>query len=114
MSGKTPQRPNRIGELRERVRLQNFISIDDGYGNQIQEWRDVATVWARVEPLRGTERYQAAQLETVVGWHITIRHRTDITPAWRIVKGSTVFRIVGILNPDERRRFLQLECETIQ
>jgi SPP1 family predicted phage head-tail adaptor len=125
MSAKTAQRPSRIGELRERVGLYDFTETDDGFGNFIQAWALAASVWARIEPLRGAERYQAAALETVVSWHIHIRRRTDITNDWRIVKGtmnedgepigaSTIYRIVNILNPDERGRFLQIEAETLQ
>jgi SPP1 family predicted phage head-tail adaptor len=114
MSIKTAQRPLAIGELNRRVHLQSATSVPDGSGGFIAQWQTVATVWARIEPLRGVERYQAAALETVVSWHITIRHRTDIKPSWRIVHGSTVYRIISIVNPDERNRFLQLEVETLQ
>ncbi|MDJ1464942.1 phage head closure protein [Nitratireductor sp. GZWM139] len=126
MTAKKAQRASAIGELNRRVTLQEPRSISDGQGGEEDGWVNVATVWARIEDLRGLERVEAARLASIVTSHIHIRYRSDVDSSWRIVWGSTtnvdgedipdpdaaVYRIVALMQPDERKRFLQIEVRT--
>lgn len=107
-----PWKPQRIGNLNERITVQHFVSEDDGYGNEIQEWQDLATVRARVEPVKGNERVIAGGLANPYSVTFHMRYRDDVTTAHRIVYRGSVFNIQYLRNLDERRRFLSLDCET--
>jgi SPP1 family predicted phage head-tail adaptor len=104
----------RIGSLRERVTLQSETRNPDAAGGAVVSWSALAhapTVWARVEPLLGREALQAMQLKAPVSYRVTMRWRDDITAAMRLVWGARVLNIRSIINPDERRRYIEILCE---
>lgn len=63
----------RSGDLDRRVTIQRFTVIgDDGLGNEITEWADLATVWASVTQASGREFFaqDAIQSDTKVVFKI--------------------------------------------
>lgn len=107
---------SKSGELRERVVFQFQQSSDDGYGNTEGAWADGPTVAARIQPLRGAETVQAARLAGRQPVKITIRWSSAtaaITPDWRVqdVRSGVIYNVRSVVNPDEHKRFLELECE---
>jgi SPP1 family predicted phage head-tail adaptor len=91
--------------------------IDDGYGNTVSgDWATGPTVGARIKPLRGGEAVQAARLAGKQPLLITIRYSSAtaaITTDWRARNARTgaLYNIRSVMNPDERKRFLDLEVE---
>lgn len=123
-----PQRAARIGNLRDRVTLQQYVQTvvaheEDGrIVNDEFEWQDVASVYARVEPLRGDSIYedQVRSKYSRQQFAVSIRYRPDVVPIlWRVLwtrdvgQAPHVLQVEGVTNPDERRRFLRLLCEQI-
>jgi len=105
----------RAGSLRERVTIQQSSVSADGLGasDGPVSWAAIATtptVWARIAPLRGSERTEAMRLESVVSHEVTIRYRTDLTTAMRLSWGSTLLAIKAIYH-DEKRRHTMLLCD---
>ena len=102
-----------IGKLRHRVALQTESTTRDAGGGQIKAWATQATVWARVEPLRGFEQLQAMQHQESVTHRVTIRYRSDVipTPKGRVEFGTRLFNIKSVLNVEERGKFLVMLCE---
>lgn len=100
------------GRLRHRVTLQRPVTSRDTYGDAIESWVDVATVWAAMEDLSGREYWAAAQQASEVTTRVTIRYRDGVHVTWRIVHAVTweTYQIHAILDPDGRRRELQLLC----
>src|SRR5690606_29348673 len=102
-----PLRAARIGNLRDRVTLQQ-----QGIGG---DWQDRGRIYARVEPLRGDERWSSAlsTLYAEQSFAVHVRYRDDVAPAgWRVLwerdagQQRKVLDVKGVSNPDERRRFL--------
>lgn len=104
------------GELRERVTFQQRSAQSDDYGNAEGAFADAFTVAARIAPARGAETIQAARLagrEPVV---ITIRYSSQtaqIRTEWRAydVRAQKYYNIRSIVNPDEHKQYLDLECD---
>jgi SPP1 family predicted phage head-tail adaptor len=62
-----------IGKLDRRITVQREMVVgDDGYGNEIIDWGNLATVWARVIQQTGREFFalSAIQAETRVVFHL--------------------------------------------
>lgn len=74
-------------ELNQRVRIEQRAVTDDSYGGQNVTWTELATVFARVEPVYSTlsENEIADQLDARAGYRIKIRTRTDVNASMRIV-----------------------------
>ena len=105
---------DRVGAMRERVRIERESRTPDAGGGAQASWTPLGhapTVWARVEPIAGTELVQAMRLQARVTHRVTMRWRGDVTAAMRLVWGARSLNIRAVTNPDERRRYLELLCE---
>jgi SPP1 family predicted phage head-tail adaptor len=103
----------RIGNLRDRVTIRELVETLDDYGQPIQTWQEVATVWARVEPLKGDERFAAQQIIATAAYRVHIRYRDDVTVLHSIRWNDIDLDITSISNADERKRYLALECSVV-
>ena len=99
-----------IGKLRHRVTLQRPVITKDNIGQEIEEWQDVATVWASVEPLSGKEYFSAKQVNSEVSAKITLRFLQGITPEVRVILDKHTYNILAVINFGERNVYLQLLC----
>lgn len=101
----------RAGKLRHRVRLERLDYARDESGEVIQDpqtgetnqqWLEVATVWAAIEPLSAREFIQSAATQSAVTTRIVIRHRDDVDAAMRLVhvrigRTDVIYNIHGVL-----------------
>ena len=97
----------KIGLLRHRVEIQQATRTQDSYGDAIETWSTIATVWASVEPISGRELWQAQQAQADVTHTITIRvdSSTPILPEHRVKWGSRIFHVESALTIEEVGRF---------
>lgn len=102
-----------VGKLRHRVTIQGLIRADDGYGGITETWQDVATVWAAVEPLRGTERYRAQQVQAELSHKVVMRYREGIKPHLRLLYNGRVLEIEAVVDVEERHRWFELLCSEV-
>ena len=104
----------RAGKLRHRVTIKKQTDAKDEYGERLDDWVDVATVWAAVEPLRGREFFEAFRENAEVTTRIRIRYRDDVDRTMIVQHGTTEFEILHIIHPEVRKRELQLMCKERQ
>lgn len=102
------------GRLRHRVRIEKFDYVRDSQGEVIQdpetgevsqEWVEVATVWAAIEPLSAKEFIQSAATQARVDARIVMRQRDDVDASMRLVhvrlgKPDVIYNPHGFL-PDK-------------
>jgi len=101
----------RIGELRHRVTLRKKEITEDALKQQSEVWTDIATVWARIEPLSGREYFAARQENADVSVKVVIRYLPGITAETRVVFDGRVFDVLSVINPGERNISLVLMCK---
>ncbi|EKU30769.1 head-tail adaptor protein [Alcaligenes sp. EGD-AK7] len=103
----------RAGPLRHKLRIEEkrVISIDPYSGQAVYDWAEVATVWARIEPLSARDFIAASTTQSAITTRITIRYRAGITRVMRLVHQGKFYSIVGIL-PDSQSglEYLTLPC----
>ncbi len=107
------------GQRLHRIRFDRRAPFDDGYGNTVEEWMMLTTVWCGVDTKkRGTETLEAGRLESTASWRVTVLKSavtTAIQPDDRgvFIIGPHVGRVVNIVGveatPDSRE--IALECE---
>src|SRR3990167_1977259 len=100
----------RAGELDRRVNIQQYTETRNAKGEAIKTWSLLETVWAKVEPVAGSEPFQAEQENAKRTLKFTIRHRTDVTEKMRIAYGSFYYNIKSI-EELERREGLAITAE---
>lgn len=101
----------RAGLLDRRIRLQRRSAVPDTYGQAVEKWDDIATVWARVEPIAGREPFGQQQFVAKGDVRFTIRFRNDLTPLDRIVYGEREYDVLSVLEVG-RGEALQIVAET--
>jgi SPP1 family predicted phage head-tail adaptor len=98
------------GKLRHRVTLQSLGSTQDGFGQTVETWANVANVWADIQPGRGREFFAAQQTNAELTHEIVIRYRASVAPTWRVLYGTRIFDIQQVQNTGEADRRLLLMC----
>lgn len=98
------------GLLRKRLTIQKPSQAQDGYGQTLDTWTDVATVWGEIVPVSGREMIAANAMQESKTHAITIRYIAGITPKMRIKYGTRLFDIQSVLDENERHRTLNLSC----
>ena len=96
------------GKLNKRItfQLQDLDSEDE-------EWEDIATTWASINPISGKEYYSAETINSDLTHKIRLRYRKGITPDMRVLYNGRIFYIVSVINEFERNSTLQLMCREL-
>ncbi len=81
------------GRLRHRIRIEELQYLLDSHGDVYQDdtgatrqdWVEVATVWAAIEPLSAREFIAAQATQSKITARIIIRHRDGLNAAMRLL-----------------------------
>ena len=92
-----------IGSLRHRITIEHK-TVDNSGLDPVETWSTFATVWAAIEPLKGTERWidGAKLISSDVTGRIRIRYLKGVTSEMRVKFGSRVYEILAVINVNER------------
>lgn len=105
------------GKMRHRITFQRFSGALDDFGDPLQadaaNWTDVATMWAAIDPISGREFYAAEQSQSEVSHKIRCRYRTGLDTAMRITYGKRRFKIISLIDWEERHESLLLMCKEV-
>lgn len=107
----------RAGLLGHRVTLQAPVEVRGAdYADVQRTWANVATVWASVEPLSAREFFQNLEVQGELSARIRLRWSSaiaGISQKWRVLYGSRVFEIQGVINVGEHGVELELLCAEV-
>lgn len=102
------------GKLRHRITIQIPAGVRDAVGERITTWTDVATVWARINPLSVRELLAAGELHSETSHKITIRYSSlvsSVDASCRVLYGTRIFVLQGPpRNIDEANHTLEFLC----
>ena len=98
----------RSGELRDRLTIQTVTEARDSLGQAIETWATFATVWGKLTPINGRERFLAAQTHAESTYRARIRWIAGLTAKMRISFNEKIYNITYIAD-DGRRRELVLD-----
>ena len=96
------------GRMRHRVTIQRLTQAQDALGQATDTWTDVATVWARMRPRTGQERYVESGEHAELSHEVLMRHGVSVTVEDRLLYDGRYFDIESVINYHERDRFLLL------
>jgi SPP1 family predicted phage head-tail adaptor len=99
--------------MNHRITLLRRQAGRDALNQPIEDWTDVATIWADVRFQSGAEVLRANAEVSVKRASIRIRARKDIDASWRIRYQGEEFDVKSAL-PDDDRSFVFLVCESVK
>ena len=102
---------NSIGKMRYRVKVENSTNTRDAGGGISQSFSPVTYIYANIKPTNANSTYRQGMVQEKVTHEVTIRYMNNISTNSRVTYGTRNFNVKGIVNVDERDRFLKLLCE---
>lgn len=102
-----------IGSLNKKIRFQELQDTENEYGEPIQDWTDLKTVWASINPIVGKEYFAAETVNSEISHKIRIRYTEGIKPNMRIKFKERYFNIISVINYQERNVEMQLMCKEL-
>lgn len=100
------------GDLRHRVTfLTRKVLVQSGKTTERREM--VCECWARAEPLRGREYFEAAAVNREDTVKFTIRYRTDISSEMTLRFRGVDYVIESIINPSYRNAMLEILARSV-
>ena len=103
----------RAGQLTQRITIQTFTETPDEYGESVKAWVDLASVWAEVKTVSGSEFATSEKLRSTEAIEVTIRYRTDVSRLNRIVHDGQYYNITAAFDPYHKRDQLKLQCVNV-
>jgi SPP1 family predicted phage head-tail adaptor len=101
------------GSLRKRVAIETVGSALDDYGDLTGSWTTLATVWASIDSVSGTEREIASELVGIVTHRVKMRYRSAVNSASRLIYDGRTFEVESVTDWQERGIFLELLCKEV-
>ena|SRR3990170_3696669 len=102
----------RAGELRHRIAIQKNTPTRDEFNAEVEHWSTVASVWALVEMLSGSEFIAQQAAGAALNYKITLRDQENIDPAMIVIWKAHRLEISAILR-DSHRHQMMLVCSEV-
>lgn len=92
----------RSGQRKNRLTFSSPSVTTNAFGEKVETYADVETVWGSVRPIHGTELSQANQRKSLMTHAIEVGYRSDMVPTarWKIYDET-----VGVYYQIEAVRF---------
>ncbi len=103
-----------IGRLDQRITFQERSKTGDGIGGNTETWADIGsipTVWANVFPGSGKEAMSSGEIAATSLTRFTIRNRSDIDEAMRLVWEGENYNIRAVRRTGSRSMYLAIDAE---
>jgi len=100
------------GRMDRRITLQRKSSSQDSFGQPIETWADISTVWAEVVPVSGNERFVSQQVIAEADTLFKIRYMSGLTPLDRVVYDGRTYDVKGVIEIGRRREGMQIAAMT--
>lgn len=91
-------------ELNHRLAFQRKEEVQDENGDITTEWVEVASAFARVDPMLGREYLASKATQSEEVTKFTMRYLTDVTTADRLVHDGAAWNMQSIINVGGRNR----------
>jgi SPP1 family predicted phage head-tail adaptor len=102
----------RAGELNKRITIEQPVETVSGLGEPVQTWSVFAVLWAGIQPLVGSERVQAAQVNANADVKVTIRYYFGILPSAKM-RIRFKDRVLQIAAPPQNINESNRECDLL-
>lgn len=99
-----------IGNLDRRIKIQDFTTVQNEFGETARTWVETAEVWGGVKYKSGGESVFATKETETSDVIFTIRYRSGITGKTRIVFEDEVYDIQHIAYVG-RRKYMDITAK---
>lgn len=104
------------GTLRHRVAIQALTHTQNEYGEPVETWAAVGTVWAEVRAAAGAERFVsgADQEQATITHMVTMRWFDGLSPVnHRLVWRERTLDVESVRKPGRREAMCVVQCREV-
>lgn len=100
------------GELNRRGTLQARGASTDSFGQRVETWSDVVTVWIGIKTISALnpELTAAGAVQNESKLEITMRYRAGVDASMRLLVGPRVLVIHQVVDVEDAHVILKLQC----
>ena len=98
------------GTLDRKVQFIRYQDVDNEVGADSQKTVVIFSTWARIEPARGREYYEAQRVKDANPFKITIRYHTNVDDSMTIQYHQQQYDIQTITDPYMAHEVLEIYC----
>lgn len=99
-----------IGSLDKRITFITNKEAENEYNLTELQPAEALSCWARIEPVRGREYYEAQRIRTENSYKITTRYHKSLDDSMLIKYQNRTFEIQNIVDPYENHSALEFYC----
>lgn len=99
------------GQLRVPIEIQRYQETPDGSGGNVKAWVTILRPLTRWDQASAYERMQAMQMQAGVTHRVYMRYSPIPSAEMRIFYKGKPYQIRGVVDIEERHRWLQLSVE---
>ena len=103
-----------MSDYRHKIAFLKNTNEKDEYGEVIDDWKPVTTVWAAVGPLLGREYFEALTIDSKAEVKFNMRYVAGITNDMRIQYDGKIYEILSAINVKELNRELLCYCKEVK
>lgn len=85
-----------------KIIIQQVTQTDNNSGGWTGSWATFHEDYAKIRPFGMSERAQAATIDSKATHGISMRYHAGVTAKMRILFGTRIFEIEGVVNIEER------------
>lgn len=95
--------------MHEKITCRAQVLVSTSAGEQQESWQDIAIVWAEVITKSGDLITSARQNHIAATYRVRVRYQDKLRATRNILWQGQAYRVVSLLNPDNRKRILEFE-----
>jgi len=99
-----------IGRLNKRISILKKVDTINALSQKSKSFETVATVWASVAPVRGTERYELQKIHEEITYRVYMRYLANVRADMFIQYGDKVYEIQSVIDVDLEHKMLEIDC----
>jgi SPP1 family predicted phage head-tail adaptor len=95
--------------MHQKITCRAQVLTPASAGEQQKSWQDIAIVWAEISARSGDLVTSARQNYMAVTYKVRVRYQDRLLITRNILWQGQAYRVSRLLNPDNRKRILELE-----
>jgi len=97
----------KAGDLRHKCWIKTPTFANTA-GTVTTTWGTATVCWGALMPLQGREWVESGMTNSEITGRFRMRYVSGVQPKMQLYYGSRTFEIVGVIDPEERHRELEL------
>ncbi|WP_018130710.1 phage head closure protein [Effusibacillus pohliae] len=102
-------------QFRHRVTIQQQVRTPDGQGGYTEQWVDLKTVWAHIEPVveisQAREEITGQQPVPMLSYKVRIRYDAAMTPDKRLKWRTRILEPRAVMPENGVERYMLMFCD---